>query len=80
MRRFLMGQLVLAVLCSLLTLTALAQTPASERLAGFEARQAMIADSPLTDVPFRNVGPTVMSGRVVDLDVSPSDPTQFYVA
>jgi len=29
---------------------------------------------------FRNIGPSVMSGRVTDVDVNPSDPTEFYVA
>ena len=32
------------------------------------------------NIPFRNVGPTVMSGRVVDLAVDPEDPFHFYVA
>jgi len=27
-----------------------------------------------------NIGPTIFSGRVVDLDVNPSEPTEFYVA
>ena len=31
------------------------------------------------NIPFTNVGPTVMSGRVVDIDVNPTDPTEFYV-
>ncbi|WAC01239.1 glycosyl hydrolase [Lacinutrix neustonica] len=31
------------------------------------------------NVPFENIGPTVMSGRVVDLAVNPEDPTEFYV-
>ncbi len=57
-----------------------APTPAAERLAGFESRQALAERSLLTNVPFRNVGPTVMSGRVVDVDVSPTDPATFYVA
>ena len=34
----------------------------------------------LKNISFRNVGPTVMSGRVVDLDINPEDPTHFYVA
>ncbi|GAB4251623.1 MAG: hypothetical protein Tsb0034_30550 [Ekhidna sp.] len=34
----------------------------------------------MKNVPFRNAGPTVMSGRVVDLAVDPKDPTHFYVA
>src|SRR6478735_2248957 len=27
-----------------------------------------------------SIGPTIMSGRIVDLEVDPSDPTHFYVA
>ena len=34
----------------------------------------------LQNINFRNIGPTVMSGRVVDLDVNPNDPANFYVA
>jgi photosystem II stability/assembly factor-like uncharacterized protein len=32
------------------------------------------------EVTFKSVGPTVMSGRVVDLDTNPSNPIEFYVA
>ncbi|MGI9546233.1 MAG: WD40/YVTN/BNR-like repeat-containing protein, partial [Flavobacteriaceae bacterium] len=32
------------------------------------------------NIRFKNIGPTIMSGRVVDLDVNPNDPTEFYVA
>ncbi len=39
----------------------------------------MAADSTYK-TPFRNVGPAIMSGRVVDLAVNPADPTEFYVA
>lgn len=31
-------------------------------------------------IQFESVGPSVMSGRVVDLEVNPEDPTEFYVA
>ncbi|WP_167342733.1 WD40/YVTN/BNR-like repeat-containing protein [Nonlabens sp. SY33080] len=34
----------------------------------------------LTNLEFKNIGPTVMSGRVVDIDVNPQDPTEFLVA
>ncbi|MEZ4698944.1 MAG: glycosyl hydrolase [Rhodothermales bacterium] len=57
-----------------------APTPAGERLAARDARQALEASSLVNNVAFRNIGPTVMSGRVVDLDVDPSDGTRFYVA
>ncbi len=55
-------------------------THAQKRLKAFELRQKMKENSPVKNVEFRNVGPVVMSGRVVDLDVNPSDPTEFYVA
>ncbi len=57
-----------------------APTPAAERLAGVEARKALAERSLLQNVGFRSVGPTVMSGRVTDVDVSPADPATFYVA
>ena len=34
----------------------------------------------VSDVKFKNIGPTIMSGRVVDLAVNPENPTEFYVA
>ncbi len=32
------------------------------------------------NIEFTNIGPTIMSGRVVDIDVNPSNPSEFYVA
>lgn len=55
-------------------------TTAEERLAAYKTRIEMQENSMVKQVSFRNVGPTVMSGRVVDIDVSPDDPTIFYVA
>lgn len=55
-------------------------TPASERLKGLEQHRALEERSVLSGVAFRNVGPSVMSGRVVDLEVDPHDPTHFFVA
>jgi photosystem II stability/assembly factor-like uncharacterized protein len=55
-------------------------TPAGERMQGLDQRRKLEAISPLNEIKFRNIGPTIMSGRVVDLDVNPDDPTEFYVA
>jgi len=55
-------------------------TPAGERLQGQDQRRKLQALSPLNEIKFRNIGPSIMSGRVVDLDVNPDDPTEFYVA
>ena len=38
------------------------------------------AQSIIDSVPFVNIGPTIMSGRVVDVDVNPDNTTEFYVA
>ena len=38
------------------------------------------AQSIVQNVPFTNIGPTIMSGRVVDFDVNPEQPTESYVA
>ncbi len=55
-------------------------TSASAREAGFNKRKQLQQQSVLNNLPFRSIGPTVMSGRVVDLAVDPDDPTHFYVA
>ncbi len=55
-------------------------TPASERLKSFTQREALQKKSLLDSVPFHNIGPSVMGGRVVDVDVNPDDPTEFYIA
>lgn len=55
-------------------------TPAAERMKVMEQRKALESKSQLNDIAFRNIGPTIMSGRVVDIDANPEDPTEFYVA
>jgi len=55
-------------------------TPGEARLASLEAKAKKAASSSLKDVAFNNIGPTVMSGRIDDIEVNPNDPTEFYVA
>src|SRR5450432_905511 len=55
-------------------------TRAAERLNGLSKRKLLQSQSLLKDIKFRNIGPSVMSGRVTDVDVNPADPTEFYVA
>lgn len=55
-------------------------TPGKERISGIAKRKSLEENSLVKGVEFRSVGPTVMGGRVVDIDVCPSDPTKFYVA
>lgn len=51
-----------------------------DRLQGILKRNDLEKKSLLKNVKFRNVGPTIMSGRAVDVCVNENDPTEFYVA
>lgn len=42
-------------------------------------KEQLIQSSLVKNVSFENIGPTIMSGRVVDLAVNPDNPTEFYV-
>lgn len=55
-------------------------TRAEDRLVSFEKRKALQEISLFKNQEVRSVGPVIMSGRVVDLDVNPEDPTEFLVA
>jgi len=76
---------LVAIVCSLLTESVIAQvlvtpTPASSRLASMAQRKELLNDSLLNSSSFRNIGPSIMSGRVADIEANPEDPTEFYVA
>ena len=57
-----------------------APTSATERMKSQEKRDSLSARSISNGLEFKSVGPTIMSGRVVDIAVNPDDPTEFYVA
>ncbi|MFT7666263.1 MAG: photosystem II stability/assembly factor-like uncharacterized protein, partial [Patiriisocius sp.] len=42
-------------------------------------KKLLTQNSLVKNLPFINIGPTIMSGRVVDLAVNPDTPTEFYV-
>ncbi|MBN4057889.1 glycosyl hydrolase [Olleya sp. AH-315-K02] len=45
-----------------------------------QQKEQMQENSLVKNVPFTNIGPTIMSGRVTDFAVNPDNPTEFYVA
>ena len=60
-----------------------AQTPptkASEVQKSLQDLDKMKNASLVKNLRLENIGPTVMSGRVVDLDANPQNPAEFYVA
>jgi photosystem II stability/assembly factor-like uncharacterized protein len=79
MKKFLIAILAL---CSLLlhAQKQLLPTSAKDRIAGGERKKQLEESSLIKSIQFRSVGPTVMSGRVVDVDVNPDKSTEFYVA
>ncbi len=68
------------LLVSIFTNGQVQSTPAAERLKGLEKRKVLESRSTLNHIKFRSIGPTVMSGRVSDIEANPEDPTEFYVA
>ena len=54
-------------------------TTAAAVQASLKQQAAMQASSLVKNLPFTQIGPTVMSGRVVDVAVNPDKPAEFYV-
>ncbi|NND09919.1 MAG: glycosyl hydrolase, partial [Flavobacteriaceae bacterium] len=54
-------------------------TPSSIVQDALKQKMAMHENSLVKNVPFTNIGPSIMSGRVVDIDANPEDPAEFYV-
>jgi photosystem II stability/assembly factor-like uncharacterized protein len=56
------------------------QPSSSEEVSGaLKSKAALSEQSLFKNIPFKSIGPTVMSGRVADLEVNPDDATEFYV-
>ena len=69
-----------ALFCTLFVQAQIKATSAQERLKTIDQRKQLLSRSTLNETAFRNIGPSIMSGRVVDIEVNPQDPTEFYVA
>jgi photosystem II stability/assembly factor-like uncharacterized protein len=82
------NRLLLLTLLAFFTLSVTAQkklktpapTEAAERMQNVNLRQALSDNSIANGLEFKSVGPTIMSGRVVDIAVNPDNPTEFFVA
>lgn len=76
---------LILIVCISLLMQATAQefpvpTSANDRLQAATNRHELMQSSVVADIPFRSIGPTVFGGRITDVDVSPFDPTHFFVA
>jgi photosystem II stability/assembly factor-like uncharacterized protein len=64
-----------------LSLFSFAQQPsttANDLIKGVQQKEEKAQKSILRKLPFKNIGPTIMSGRITAFAVNPNDPTEFY--
>ena len=54
-------------------------TPAQELMNSTNDLDRLVSTSLVAKLPLTNIGPSVMSGRVTDIDVNPNAPHEFYV-
>ncbi|MAP80268.1 MAG: glycosyl hydrolase [Aequorivita sp.] len=76
-----MNKLSLLLFCFLSTI-AFSQQPATspEVLKNNLAQKLKLSENSIVkNLPFKNIGPSIMSGRVVDFAVNPNNPIEFYV-
>lgn len=73
------GFIIFLLLFSIAFSQKIQPTPAAMRFQSIENKRAMMKSTSIV-TSFRNIGPTAMSGRVVDIDVNPNRPVEFYVA
>ena len=61
---------------------AFSQNPTSsiEIIESLKYQNELIENSIVKNLEFKNIGPSVMSGRVSDIEVNPNNPNEFYVA
>lgn len=71
--------LFLVFFSTMLTAQQIKPTLAADRLKSLSAKRELVKKSPFTTT-FRNIGPTVQGGRIVEIAVNPDDPTEFYAA
>jgi len=73
---------IIRVFFLLITICSSAQQSATDSQVvkkSLQEKQTLENTSIIKNISFSNIGPTVMSGRVADIDVNPNDPTEFYV-
>ena len=73
----------LSVLILFISFSVFSQQPSSKSNTVIDAlkqKEQLTQNSLVKNIAFENIGPTIMSGRIVDLDVNPNNPTEFYAA
>ena len=78
MKKFL--SISLSLISSVVLFSQPNSTDAESIIKAYKDKEVLVQSSRVKNIEFKNIGPTIMSGRVVALEVNPQDPTKFYVA
>ena len=70
----------LSLISSVVMFSQPSSTDAESIIKAYKDKEFLEQSSRVKNIEFKNIGPTIMSGRVVALQVNPQDPTKFYVA
>ena len=71
---------VSALFIAITSITTAQQTTSSSQIEkALQQKEALTKSSIVKNIEFTNIGPTIMSGRVVDIDVNPNNTNEFYV-
>ena len=65
-----------------ITIQVFAQQPATssaEIKKGLQQKEDLINTSLVKNLPFKNIGPTIMSGRITAIEVNPNNTIEFYI-
>ncbi len=77
--RLLKNLIICFIFCFYSGFSQQSSTPVKKIKKAIKQKQELAQNSLVKNVAFKNIGPTIMSGRVVDLDVNPNNPNEFYV-
>jgi photosystem II stability/assembly factor-like uncharacterized protein len=75
-------RLTLLLFCLFLSTLSIAQQPATSATQveqAIQQKDALLKNSIVKNLPFKNIGPSIMSGRVTAIAVNPKNPIEFYV-
>ena len=78
--KFIKLLLTFLFLTSILSYGQSTSTSASIVTKALNQKEELTKNSLVKNVPFESIGPSIMSGRVVDIDANPDNSTEFYVA
>ncbi len=68
---------------ALISYLSFSQQPATSPLEienGLKQKQQLLDISLVKNLPFKSIGPTIMSGRVTAIEVNPMNPIEFYIS